>query len=152
MNIIEKAEEFAKEEYLKNDSKHQWGHIQNVLNRAIEIAQNRKDIDYETLTLAIIFHDIDYRSYDTHVDASVEVAEQFLSRNDYPREKINKVKEIMLDHSTPHREKRGEAKSLEGKIIYDSDKSIFLTTKELYEKYYPKLYLEETKKLLGSLF
>ncbi len=148
MDIINKAEIFAKKEYLKNDAFHQWGHIQNVMKRALEIAENLKDIDYETLKLAIIFHDIDYRSYDTHVDASVKAAEQFLNENNYSREKTDKVKEIMLDHSTPHRKQRGEAKSIEGKIIYDADKSIFITNKETYEKYYPKLYLEETRKLV----
>ena len=54
----------------------------------------------------------------------------------------------MLDHSTPHRKQLGEAKSIEGKIIYDSDKSIFITTSELYGKYFPQLYLDETKKMV----
>jgi len=149
MDIVGKAENFAKGEYAKHDSMHQWGHIENVMNRALEIAQNFENIDYEALKLAIIFHDIDYRSYDTHVDASVEVAERFLSENNYPRERIDKIKEIMLDHSTPHREKRGEAKFLEGKIIYDADKST-IVDKAMSDKYYPKLYLDETRKLVDS--
>lgn len=149
MDIINKAENFAKKEYLKNDNFHQWSHIQNVAKRAFEIANNFKNIDYEILKLAIIFHDINYRLYDTHVDASVKVMEQFLTKNNYPCEKIDKVKEVMFDHSTPHRKLRGEAKSLEGKIIYDADKSIFITDKKTYEKYYPKLYLNETRKLVA---
>ncbi|MFA6136047.1 MAG: HD domain-containing protein [Candidatus Paceibacterota bacterium] len=148
MNIVDKAELFAKERYLANDPIHQWRHIQNVMERALLIAQNFDDIDYETLKLAVIFHDIDYRSYDTHVDASAKVAEKFLSENNYPRERINRVKEVIFDHSTPHREKQGEAESLEGKIIYDADKSIFITDKKTYDKYYPKLYLKETKNLV----
>ena len=44
----------------------------------------------------------------------------------------------MLDHSSPHRKIRG-AKLLEGKIIYNADKSIFITDFEKYEKYFPQL-------------
>ncbi|MBT3985062.1 HD domain-containing protein [archaeon] len=148
MDIIQKAEEFAKKEYKKNDSFHQWSHIQNVLKRALEIAEQLKDVDYEVLKLAIIFHDIDYRKYETHVEASIEVAETFLKKEGYPKERIEKVKEIMLNHSSPHRRKFGEAKLLEGKIIYDADKSISMGDAEFYKKYYIKLYLDETRKLV----
>ena len=97
MHIIQKAEEFAKKEYKKNDSFHQWSHIQNVLKRALEIAEQLKDVDYEVLKLAIIFHDIDYRKYETHVEASIEVAETFLKKEGYPKERIEKVKEIPIN-------------------------------------------------------
>ncbi len=148
MDIIERAEEFAKQEYTKNDPFHQWGHIQNVLKRALEIAKNFKSVDLEALKLAAIFHDIDYRSYGEHVENSIIVAEKFLRENNFPQDRIKKIKEIMLNHSTPHRKKFGDARLLEGKILYDADKSIFITTKELYEKYFPQLYLEETRLLV----
>lgn len=148
MDILQKAEEFAKRRYLKNDPIHQWSHIQNVMDRALELAKHYEDVDYEALKLAVIFHDIDYLSYETHVDASVAVAQEFLNERNYPRERIDKVKEIMLDHSSPHRKKRGDATLLEGKIIYDADKSIFITDRESYERYFPKLYLEESRNLV----
>ncbi|MFH1456647.1 MAG: HD domain-containing protein [Patescibacteria group bacterium] len=155
-SIIQKVIDFAKIEYEKNDSFHSWQHVENVMKRADEIAEKIDDpIDFETLKLAIIFHDIDYHSekdfetnYSNHVDNSVKVAKKFLNENNYPKEKIEKVKDIILDHSTPHRKKQGEAKSIEGKIIYDSDKSIFITNQELFEKYFPQLYLEETKEMV----
>lgn len=148
MNILQKAEKFAKKEYLSNDPKHQWSHIQAVLNRAMEIIKNFKNIDLESLKLAIIFHDIDYTAYDTHVDDSVKIAEKFLIENNHPKNKIEKIKEIMLDHSTPHRKERGEATLIEGKIIYDADKSIGMNDLKFREKYFPKLYLDETKDLV----
>ena len=106
------------------------------------------NVDYEALKLAIIFHDIDYREYETHVENSIKVAESFLKKEGYSKDRIEKVKEIMLNHSSPHRRKFGDAKLLEGKIIYDADKSISMDSKKFYEKYYPKLYLDETKKLV----
>jgi len=151
MDIVKKAEEFAKKEYKKNDPKHQWNHVEKVLKRALKIAENFDKIDYEALKLSIIFHDINYKSYKTHVEDSIKIAEKFLKENDYSKEKIRKVKEIMFDHSTPHRKKLGEAKLVEGKIIYDADKSLFITDSKTYDKYFPKLYLNETKKLIKKI-
>lgn len=150
MNLIQKAEEFAKIEYLKNEDFHQWHHIENVQKRADEICEKLKStkIDNEALRLAIIFHDIDYKSYENHPDASVEVAKRFLISNNVSAERINQITEIMLDHSSPHRKIRGEAKTIEGKIIFDSDKSICITTPETYHKYFPLLYLQETRDLV----
>lgn len=150
MDIIKKAEEFAKIEYLKNESFHQWHHIEDVQRRADEICDKLKGvaIDLEALRLAIIFHDIDYRTYEDHPDASVKVARNFLSQNGLSEERINQIQEIMLDHSSPHRKVRGEAKTIEGKIIFDADKSIFITSPNTYNKYFPLLYLQETKDLV----
>lgn len=118
----------------------------------MEIAVNFNHVDYEALQLAVIFHDIEYISYKDHPDASVIVAEKFLREYDYPEDQIAKIKEIMLNHSTPHRRTIGKAKLIEGKIIYDADKSIFITNKETYSKYFPLLYLDETKKLIQITF
>lgn len=154
--IIKKAITFSKNEYKKNDPFHNWGHIEDVMKRAWEIVEKLDQIiDLEILKLAIIFHDIDYNSesnieknYKHHVDNSVKVAENFLNKHNYPKGRIELIKKVMLDHSTPHRKKLGEAKSIEGKIIYDSDKSIHVTNTELYEKYLPLLYLNETKDMV----
>lgn len=155
MDIIEKATLFAKKEYEKNDPMHQWTHIENVMKRALEIASKLDGIDYELLKLGVIFHDIDYNSeanfkenYKNHVENSIKKAEEFLQKNNYPDERIIKIKQIMLDHSTPHRRKFGDSKIKEGKILYDADKSIFLTTLEKYEKYFPYLYFDETRELV----
>lgn len=126
------------------------------MTRAKEIMEKlSKDIDHEALELAIIFHDIDYNSeenteknYENHVDNSIKVAGAFLQENAYPEERIKKVQQIMLDHSSPHRKIFGDAKNIEGKIIYDADKSIFITTPELYERYFAKLYLDETRDMV----
>jgi putative nucleotidyltransferase with HDIG domain len=154
-NIVAKAKKFAKREYKKNDPKHQWSHVEAVMKRALEIADQLKNVDYELLKLAVIFHDIDYNSeltyeenYDKHVENSIKIAENFLLENEYPLDKIKRLKQIMLDHSTPHRKVLGDSKVIEGKIIYDADKSIFITNLERYKKYFPLLYFEETKRLV----
>jgi len=155
MGIIEKAEKFAKEEYKKNDPIHRWGHIIAVRKRALEIAKHVKDVDYELLNLAVIFHDIDYNSeetykenYKNHPDNSVKLAEKFLRDNNYPEEKIKKLKQTMLDHSTPYRKEHGDSKITEAKILYDADKSLCLITLDKYNKYYHLLYFDFTRKLV----
>ena len=148
MSFFQPAYFFERKEANKNDAKHRWRHVEAVLKRALQIAKHFENVDYEALKLAAFFHDIDYTAYETHVENSIRVAQKFLRKNHYPEDRIKKVTEIMLNHSTPHRKKVGDAKLLEGKIIYDADKSIFITDKETYEKYYPKLYLKETKKLV----
>ncbi len=150
MTLVQIAEEYAKKLYVANDEFHQWSHIQDVMKRAEEICAKLKDvpIDLEALQLAVIFHDIDYRTYEDHPDASVKVAGEFLSRMGVLEARISQIHNIMLDHSTPHRKVRGEAKTIEGKIIFDADKSIFITTPATYEKYFPLLYLQETRDLV----
>ncbi|MEX1013923.1 MAG: HD domain-containing protein, partial [Candidatus Paceibacterota bacterium] len=94
--IIEKAIKFAKVEYEKNEPLHRWSHIENVMKRASEIVEKIKlPVDLELLKLAIIFHDIDYNSekdfeesYKKHPDNSVKVAENFLNKNNYSKERI----------------------------------------------------------------
>jgi len=155
MDIIKKATIFAKEEYQKNDSKHQWAHVEKVMKRALEIARQLDNVDYELLKLAVIFHDIDYNSeltcdenYKNHVENSIKVAEEFLMKSNYPKEQIIKLKQAMLSHSGPHRRKLGESKIKEGKILYDADKSILMNDSATYEKYFPILYFDETRKLV----
>ncbi len=155
IGIIEKSISFPKKEYRKKDQRHQWGHIEAVMRRALEIAEQLDDVDYELLKLAVIFHDIDYNSeasyeenYRNHVENSVKVAQDFLKRNNYPRARIERLKQVMLDHSTPYRRKFGESIVKEGKILYDADKSLFLTTPERIERYSALLYFDETRKLV----
>ncbi|HKL24463.1 MAG TPA: HD domain-containing protein [Candidatus Nanoarchaeia archaeon] len=155
MDIIQKSLIFAKKEYKKNDPMHQWNHIEAVMKRAMEIANQLENIDYKLLKLGIIFHDIDYNSednfeenYKNHVKNSAKIAEKFLKKENYPKEDIKRVKKIIYSHSTPHREKFGDTNIKEGKILYDADKSIFIKDPNKYKKYYSKLYFSISKKLV----
>jgi putative nucleotidyltransferase with HDIG domain len=157
MDILRKAEEFARGEYQKNDPRHQWSHVQAVMERALEIARHLDGVDHEALKLAVLFHDIDYHSepsyrenYENHVENSIQVAEKFLKENNLPEERINKIKQIMLEHSTPHRRKIGDARLLEGKIIYDADKSLSIKDRATFDKYFDMLYFDITKEIVKN--
>jgi len=148
MNIIKSSENFARKEYAKHDENHQWNHVEDVINMAMKLAEFHPEADLEILKLAVIFHDISYEKYETHVEESMKVAEKFLKEQNYPEDKIKKVLQVMISHSGQHRRKLGEAKLIEGKIIYDSDKFRLAKTKEDFERYYGSLYLNETRDLL----
>lgn len=147
MNIIKLAEQFAKKEYAKHDEDHQWTHVVKVMKIALMLAKSYPECDLEILKLAVIFHDISYERYETHVEKSIKVAESFLLGRKYPKDKIEKVLAVIISHSGPHRRKLGDTMLIEGKIIYDSDKFHTAQTTEGFEKYYPRFYLNETKEL-----
>ena len=148
MGIIELAEQFAKKEYAKHDVVHQWTHVQEVMKIALHLARFYPEVDLEILKLAVIFHDISYEQYETHVEKSMKVAEMFLEKHKFSTNRMQKVLRVMLSHSGPHRRKLGEAKSIEGKIIYDADKFHLAKTKEGLDKYYNRFYLNETRDFL----
>src|SRR3989339_181044 len=141
MNFLKISEDFAKKEYAKHDPKHQWPHVQEVMKVALYLATFYPQTDLELLKLAVIFHDISYEDYETHVDESIKVARKFLTDHHYPAQKLEKLLLVMRDHSGPHRRKYGEANLIEGKIIYDADKFRVAQTSEGKEKYCERFYL-----------
>lgn len=118
------------------------------MNIALKLAEFHPEVDLEILKLAVIFHDINYEQYETHVEESIKVAEKFLKKHNYPKNKIKKISQVMISHSGPHRRKLGESEMIEGKIIYDSDKFSLAKTREGFEKYFDRFYLDETRDLL----
>lgn len=151
IDIIKISEDFAKKEYAKHNESHKWEHVEDVMNIALKLAEFHPEADLEILKLAVIFHDISYEQYETHVEESMKVAKKFLKEHNYPEDKIKKILQVMISHSGPHRRKLGEAKMIEGKIIYDSDKFHLAKTKEGFEKYFDKFYLDETRDVLKKI-
>ena len=147
-DIFKISEEFARIEYAKHDNQHQWSHVQEVMNIALKLAESYPQTDLEILKLAVIFHDVNYESYETHVENSIEVAKNFFNQQKYPEDRTKHVLEAMLSHSGPHRRKLGDTNLIEGKILYDADKFRAATTQEGFEKYGPRFYLDETRNLL----
>jgi len=152
MDIVKISEAFAKKEYAKHDERHQWNHVVDVMKISLKLAEFYPLVDLEILKLAVMFHDISYEKYETHVEESINVAEKFLKEYNYPKNKIKKVLQVMISHSSPHRRKFGETKLIEGKITYDSDKFDLAKTKNGFKKYYDKFYLNETRDLFKKYF
>lgn len=81
---------------------HNLKHTIEVLNRATYIAQ-QEDIDDEELEIIqlwALFHDIWFiRKYEQNEPIWAQIAEGFLIENNYPTEKVKKVKEIIITTS-----------------------------------------------------
>ncbi len=77
MDIIKISEDCAKQEYDKHDEKHQWNHVEDVMDISFKLAKLYPLVDLEILKLAVIFHDIIYEKYESHVEDSMKAAEKF---------------------------------------------------------------------------
>jgi putative nucleotidyltransferase with HDIG domain len=79
-------------------------HILVVVNFADQLAENL-GADREIVNLSAYLHDIaavlDFNNRKNHPITGADLAEQILSRNNYPPEKIIKVKKCITTHSSP---------------------------------------------------
>ena len=73
---------------------HNFKHTEEVVEASLKIAkeENVDKEQMEILALAAWFHDVGHiRTYEGHEDISMELAEEFLEKKEYPKEKIGKV-------------------------------------------------------------
>ncbi|MFC6096922.1 Pycsar system effector family protein [Flavobacterium qiangtangense] len=150
MNIVQKAENFIfvlfkdslSSEYIYHNFNHTL-RVVNSVNILIE-GENISTEDAELLVLASWFHDSGYISGgENHEKRSAEIASKFLKENNYPEEKIEIIKRLILATelcTTPE-------SHLE-KIIRDADCSHFaspdyLNFSELLRQEWKNLGLKE---------
>ena len=124
--FVEKVAQKAKEILESNPNQsvaHKWDHTYRVYKRAEEIAKRMKDekIDIEALRISCLLHDIvePYDRKQDHVELSLREAERILKEIDYPEDRIQKVLNIISEHSL---ESDKTPSSIEAKILFDADK------------------------------
>ncbi len=127
-NYLKIVNEIVKEllDNNKNQSiAHRYDHALRVYKRALKIAKLLKKqgykINLEILGIAALLHDIDQPYYDKkgHVKKSLKKARKILEKIGYPKEKMEKVLEIISQHSS---EVQNLPSSIEAKILFDADK------------------------------
>lgn len=96
-------------------------HIQYVYKYVCLLSKD-KDVDHEVLELSALLHDIAMtdKSLDRskHNEYGAEIAEKLLKENNYPQDKIEFVKNCILNHSSKRIEFRT---TQEEKILVDAD-------------------------------
>lgn len=110
-------------------------HTQNVVENAIEIAKGSKvsEEELEIITIAAWFHDLGYiEKAENHEERSCEFAQEFLAENNYPQEKIDKIKGCILATKVPQ-----SPKNIMEKVLCDADlnhlgKEYFSERNDLY--------------------
>lgn len=107
-------------------SAHNLDHVFRVYNLCLLIAKSEKDVDLEILTPSALLHDIarveesaDKTGKIDHAVLGSVLAEDILRNLNYEEEQIDKIKHCII----AHRFRTGnEPKSIEAKILFDSDK------------------------------
>jgi len=84
----------------------------------------RENIDLEALIIAAYLHEISTAAHGFHEHQlkSAEMAVEFLSGLDIPVERVEKVKQAILAHTTVNAAEGRANASIEGRILYDADK------------------------------
>lgn len=121
--IIEKTQSYVSdllnERLTENHVFHNLKHTVEMVEAAQEIA-GHSDVsneDFEIVIIAAWFHDTGHiETYDRHEEASCRIAQDFLEKESYPKEKINRVIQLIM---TTKRDKAPENK-LEA-ILHDAD-------------------------------
>jgi len=105
---------------MPEDPVHGFGHVARVLELACRFAEGFSGVDYEVLQLATLLHDVGRVSgAENHAARSAQIARALLELAGYPKDRIEKVVEVILSHSYSHGQR---AESLEAKILSDADK------------------------------
>lgn len=121
--LIKKVENHISEIYRKNVSDdncyHNLVHTIEVVNVASELAKsmNVSGDDEELLIIAGWFHDVGYiEKCEGHEEVSAKMAIEFLDSQNYPKDKIRKVEDLIKATKIPQR-----PKNLLQEIICDAD-------------------------------
>lgn len=111
-NVIKKSDEYIKKvlsdrcpTYYKY---HNYYHIQKVVEAAIQISdhENVSDEEKEIIILACLFHDIGYIDLcEGHEEISCSYAKEFLTKENYPENKIQQINSCILATKIPQQPK-----------------------------------------------
>ncbi|MFA7288306.1 MAG: Pycsar system effector family protein [Melioribacteraceae bacterium] len=133
--IIKNSEDYVFD-LLRKESKpekfyHSISHTLDVIkySQLIGASEQLSEDDLEILYIAAAFHDLGYIYIDEgHEEKSAVMAEAFLKSQNYPQEKINKIKECILSTNVPQK-----PKTLIENILCDADLN-HLGSKSFFEK------------------
>lgn len=102
--------------------------VANCKMLALELEATEDDastsIDMEALIIAGYLHDISTSThgYHDHHLQSAEMAVEFLRELNLSEERVEKVKQAILTHTTVFSPEQREAAPIEGRLLYDADK------------------------------
>lgn len=121
--IINKSEEYVKKVLSERCpiqfKYHNYYHVQKVVEAAITISDNENisEEEKEIIILACLFHDVGYiDKCEGHEEVSCSYAQEFLTKEKYPSEKIKIIKSCILATKIPQ-----EPKTKLEMIVCDAD-------------------------------
>ncbi|MFW9995191.1 MAG: HD domain-containing protein [Candidatus Odinarchaeota archaeon] len=158
---MKKAHQAIKEAVEKelSCSAHDIDHVMRVYRLALRLAEGERDIDLDILIPAILLHDIarvredrDASGKIDHAVLGAEMAGTILQSQGYPSEKIDAIKQCILNHRF-RKSSENEFQTIEAKILFDADKldvlgavgvaRAFIIAGEYNERFYSDIPVEE---------
>ncbi len=136
-NLIESAKETVKSLMQHNDPSHDWCHVERVWKNAVYIAEKEKSLnkeiefDMDVVELAALFHDVVDFKYEhdkpkSMEEIAIERLTPYFVKNDYPKNKIDKILYIIMNISwrkeLEQKEKLVSDIPIELKIVRDADR------------------------------
>ncbi len=122
MDLIEITRAFVSEVLAGEPSTHDMSHIERVENMCIRIHKTEGG-DLQALRLAALLHDVgivrEHKEGGNHAEYSVEIAREFLAKNNADTQLIDHVSSCILTHRFS---KGMKAETIEAQILQDSDR------------------------------
>ena len=119
---IQKVADEVRQKLEGEGSGHDWWHIVRVWNMAKHIGKS-ESADIFVVELAALLHDIaDWKFHDGDDTVGPKIARQVLEKHSVSAEVINEVCNIIIGMSFKGAGVKTEMKTLEGKVVQDSDR------------------------------
>lgn len=117
---IKKVYDYAKKKYSEaNLPQHNWEHVLRDLYRALIIAETENNVNYNTLILSVILHDIGVTEdvHQRHIEKGSVIVKRDLPKLGYNEKEIEQIAYCIKCH-------RGDPKpnTIESKILFDADR------------------------------
>jgi predicted metal-dependent HD superfamily phosphohydrolase/protein-S-isoprenylcysteine O-methyltransferase Ste14 len=118
-SVEEHVRNLFKEKFHADHIYHNITHTTDVVKAATKIAKSEElsDKDTETLIIAAWFHDVGYaESFDNHEELSCQIAEEFLTKNNFANERVDQIKSAIMATKVPQ-----TPKNIIDEILCDAD-------------------------------
>lgn len=110
-------EDFVK----KNSAEMEWMHTRRIRPIAAELAE-KEGADKEIVDIAVLFHDIGRGKCESdHSLKGEEITKDFLEKQKFDQDFVNKVCDAVRRHSGPWKENAEMPKTIEDKVVFDAD-------------------------------
>jgi uncharacterized protein len=121
-SIIQKTEDFVKENHTYDSSGHDWWHIFRVRNLAKYICE-KEGGDSFLIELAALLHDVaDWKFHNGNEEIGIQKVRSFLEKQALDNDSIEKICRIISEVSFKGAGHSSSTNSLESEIVQDADR------------------------------
>ena len=121
--IVDATAEFIRQKFSGEGTGHDWWHMYRVWQLSKTIASSEPGVDMYVLELAALLHDVaDWKFHDGDEEAGPKAAREWLESQSVDEAVILHIEDIIRTVSFKGAGVASNMKTIEGKIVHDSDK------------------------------